>query len=148
MRSDFEVTCFAYEGIDAIKAALAAGIACGTETNPISLRLIAPPLYVMTTNTLDQVSWLDFNASTVRYQNILPDHIAKNVHGAVSVLIFLGPNAVAMHRRTSRTLDHVSWLKVARRGTFHAASRSSHEISCYSHSSTSFLSQNAAFKDV
>lgn len=54
VRTDFEVTCFAYEGIDAIKAALNAGIACGTEINPISIRLIAPPLYVMTCNTLDQ----------------------------------------------------------------------------------------------
>eukprot|EP00285_Hemiselmis_virescens_P012506 CAMPEP_0173387392 /NCGR_PEP_ID=MMETSP1356-20130122/9897_1 /TAXON_ID=77927 ORGANISM="Hemiselmis virescens, Strain PCC157" /NCGR_SAMPLE_ID=MMETSP1356 /ASSEMBLY_ACC=CAM_ASM_000847 /LENGTH=434 /DNA_ID=CAMNT_0014343991 /DNA_START=98 /DNA_END=1402 /DNA_ORIENTATION=- len=54
VRSDFEVTCFAYEGIDAIKAALTAGMACGTELNPITCRLIAPPLYVMTCNTLDQ----------------------------------------------------------------------------------------------
>ena len=29
MRSDFEVTCFAYEGIDAIKAALMKGIESG-----------------------------------------------------------------------------------------------------------------------
>mmetsp|Transcript_28653 Transcript_28653/g.66992 ORF Transcript_28653/g.66992 Transcript_28653/m.66992 type:complete len:433 (+) Transcript_28653:107-1405(+) len=54
VRSDFEVTCFAYEGIDAIKAALTAGMECGTELNPITCRLIAPPLYVMTCNTLDQ----------------------------------------------------------------------------------------------
>jgi hypothetical protein len=33
----------------------AAGIEYGTEVNPISVRLIAPPLYVMTCNTLDQV---------------------------------------------------------------------------------------------
>eukprot|EP00960_Hanusia_phi_P030649 748758-Hanusia_phi.AAC.2 len=55
VRSDFEVTCFAYEGIDAIKASLLEGVKCGTEMNPISVRLIAPPLYVMTCNTLDQV---------------------------------------------------------------------------------------------
>ena len=55
VRSDFEVTCFAYEGIDAIKAALMKGIEHGTEINPIAVRLIAPPLYVMTCNTLDQV---------------------------------------------------------------------------------------------
>jgi translation initiation factor 2 subunit 1 len=54
VRSDFEVTCFAYEGIDAIKAALTKGMESGTELNPISIRLIAPPLYVMTCNTLDQ----------------------------------------------------------------------------------------------
>jgi len=59
VRSDFEVTCFAYEGIDAIKAALMKGIEYGTEVNPISVRLIAPPLYVMTCNTLDQDIGID-----------------------------------------------------------------------------------------
>mmetsp|Transcript_29240 Transcript_29240/g.69436 ORF Transcript_29240/g.69436 Transcript_29240/m.69436 type:complete len:434 (+) Transcript_29240:144-1445(+) len=59
VRSDFEVTCFAYEGIDAIKEALLAGIKVGTEVNPITVRLIAPPLYVMTCNTLDQDFGID-----------------------------------------------------------------------------------------
>mmetsp|Transcript_45259 Transcript_45259/g.66387 ORF Transcript_45259/g.66387 Transcript_45259/m.66387 type:complete len:454 (+) Transcript_45259:115-1476(+) len=59
VRSDFEVTCFAYEGIDAIKAALMKGIEHGTEINPIAVRLIAPPLYVMTCNTLDQEFGID-----------------------------------------------------------------------------------------
>jgi len=54
VRTDFEVTCFSYAGIDAIKGALTAGMNCGTEINPITCRLIAPPLYVMTCNTLDQ----------------------------------------------------------------------------------------------
>jgi translation initiation factor 2 subunit 1 len=40
IRADIEVTCFTYEGIDAIKEAL--------------LELIAPPMYVMTTMTLDK----------------------------------------------------------------------------------------------
>eukprot|EP00802_Teleaulax_amphioxeia_P004534 Tamp_04538.p1 GENE.Tamp_04538~~Tamp_04538.p1 ORF type:complete len:493 (-),score=130.97 Tamp_04538:1777-3138(-) len=59
VRSDFEVTCFAYEGIDAIKAALTKGIESGTEMNPITVRLIAPPLYVMTCNTLEQDIGID-----------------------------------------------------------------------------------------
>jgi hypothetical protein len=39
VRSDFEVTCFAYEGIDAIKAALMKGIESGygLYTNTLSL---------------------------------------------------------------------------------------------------------------
>ncbi|KAJ3385819.1 hypothetical protein HDU84_002001 [Entophlyctis sp. JEL0112] len=55
IRSDIEVTCYGYEGIDAIKAALSAGEACSTETVPIKIQLVAPPLYVMTTNSLDKV---------------------------------------------------------------------------------------------
>merc|ERR1712070_772597 len=43
IRADFEVTCFSYEGIDAIKAALFAGEAAGsTEDTKVHIRLIAP----------------------------------------------------------------------------------------------------------
>ncbi|XP_063217449.1 eukaryotic translation initiation factor 2 subunit 1 [Bacillus rossius redtenbacheri] len=51
IRSDIEVACYGYEGIDAVKAALRAGLACSTEEMPIKINLIAPPLYVMTTST-------------------------------------------------------------------------------------------------
>jgi translation initiation factor 2 subunit 1 len=49
IRADIEVTCFAYEGIDAIKEALAAG-----EKNAVAIKLIAAPIYVMTMMTLDK----------------------------------------------------------------------------------------------
>ncbi|XP_066999427.1 eukaryotic translation initiation factor 2 subunit 1 [Anabrus simplex] len=51
IRADIEVACYGYEGIDAVKAALRAGLACSTEELPIKINLIAPPLYVMTTST-------------------------------------------------------------------------------------------------
>lgn len=54
IRSDIEVKCFSYEGIDAIKAALKAGEAVSTEAVPIKIRLVAPPLYVVTTNSTDK----------------------------------------------------------------------------------------------
>ena len=44
-------TLFFTPGIDAVKDALRAGIACGTEEVPIKINLIAPPLYVVTTST-------------------------------------------------------------------------------------------------
>ena len=37
IRADIEVTCFGYEGIDAIKAALVAGKQCSTEAMPIKV---------------------------------------------------------------------------------------------------------------
>lgn len=52
LRADIEVTCFHYEGIDAVKAALAAGEACLTEECAIKIKLVAPPLYVVTTASL------------------------------------------------------------------------------------------------
>jgi translation initiation factor 2 subunit 1 len=54
IRSDIEVTCFTYEGIDAIKEALSEGEAVGTPEAPVKIKLIAPPMYVMTCVTLDK----------------------------------------------------------------------------------------------
>lgn len=45
IRADVEVACYGYEGIDAVKSALKAGLALSTEELPIKINLIAPPLY-------------------------------------------------------------------------------------------------------
>merc|ERR1712146_710131 len=54
IRADIEVTCFHYEGINAIKGALLKGVALGTEELPINIKLVAPPLYVMLCSALDK----------------------------------------------------------------------------------------------
>ncbi|CAI2184325.1 16598_t:CDS:2, partial [Funneliformis geosporum] len=54
IRADIEVTCFGYDGIDAIKSALKSGEACDTNDIQIKVKLVAPPLYVMITNALDK----------------------------------------------------------------------------------------------
>jgi len=54
IRADVEVSCFTYEGIDAIREALFAGIACGTDNSAIKIKLIAPPIYVISTMTLEK----------------------------------------------------------------------------------------------
>lgn len=59
IRADIEVTCFKYEGVDAIRAALQAGEAVGTEECPVKIKLIAPPLYVMLTTTLEKQPGID-----------------------------------------------------------------------------------------
>ena len=43
VRADIEVTCYTYEGVDAVKDALRAGVACSTEDMPITIKLVAPP---------------------------------------------------------------------------------------------------------
>ena len=58
IRADIEVACYTYEGIDAVKDALRAGIACSTDAVPIRINLIAPPLYVMTTSTPEKTDGL------------------------------------------------------------------------------------------
>lgn len=59
VRADVEVGCCVYEGIDAVKNALRAGIACSTEDMQVKINLIAPPLYVVTTTTLDKDKGLE-----------------------------------------------------------------------------------------
>jgi translation initiation factor 2 subunit 1 len=59
LRADIEVTCFDYEGIDAVRAALFAGEATSTEQSGIKVKLVAPPLYVVTTQALDKQQGMD-----------------------------------------------------------------------------------------
>jgi len=54
IRADFECSCFTYEGIDAVKEALRAGIKVGNEEIPVKINLIAPPVYVMTCSTSEK----------------------------------------------------------------------------------------------
>lgn len=54
IRSDVEVACYAYEGINAVKDALRAGLAVSEEDLQVKINLIAPPLYVVTTVSLDK----------------------------------------------------------------------------------------------
>ena len=53
-RADIEVSCYSNEGIDAIKIALKEGLKLSTEEKPIKINLIAPPVYVVTSSSLDR----------------------------------------------------------------------------------------------
>lgn len=59
IRADVEVICTNYEGVDAVKRALRKGLELSTETMPIKINLIAPPLYVVTTQTLERTDGLE-----------------------------------------------------------------------------------------
>ncbi|EJD41994.1 eukaryotic translation initiation factor 2 subunit alpha [Auricularia subglabra TFB-10046 SS5] len=59
MRADVELSCFTPAGIDAIKRALRAGEAVSTDAVPIRAKLVAPPLYVLTTNATDKYGAVD-----------------------------------------------------------------------------------------
>ncbi|KAF2503136.1 eukaryotic translation initiation factor 2 subunit alpha [Mytilinidion resinicola] len=54
VRSDVEVTCFGYEGIDAVKTALRCAEAKNTPDNHVKVKLVSPPLYVLTSQCLDK----------------------------------------------------------------------------------------------
>lgn len=54
VRADVEVTCFGYEGIDAVKNALRRAEARNTQDTQVKVKLVSPPLYVLTSQTLDK----------------------------------------------------------------------------------------------
>jgi translation initiation factor 2 subunit 1 len=61
IRADVEVSCFTYEGIDAIREALFAGMNVGGDTAhaKIKINLIAPPIYVLSTMALEKEAGID-----------------------------------------------------------------------------------------
>lgn len=54
VRADIEVTCFGYDGIDAVKDALRTAEEDNTAESQIRVKLVAPPLYVLTSQCLDK----------------------------------------------------------------------------------------------
>ncbi|GKT48593.1 eukaryotic translation initiation factor 2 subunit alpha [Colletotrichum spaethianum] len=54
VRADVEVTCFGYEGIDAVKAALRTAESRNDDQTQVKVRLVSPPLYVLTSTCLDK----------------------------------------------------------------------------------------------
>ena len=58
-RADVELTCFAFDGVLRIQDAMRAAEAASTEQAPVRMKLVAPPLYVLTTQTLDKQAGLD-----------------------------------------------------------------------------------------
>ncbi|CUM48786.1 unnamed protein product [Debaryomyces tyrocola] len=54
IRADVEVSCFSYEGIDAIKKALTAAEEVSTEQMAVKAKLVAAPLYVISVQALDK----------------------------------------------------------------------------------------------
>lgn len=54
IRGDIELKCFHYDGVLHIKDAMRKAEQAGTDECPVKIKLVAPPLYVLTTQTLDK----------------------------------------------------------------------------------------------
>mmetsp|Transcript_10464 Transcript_10464/g.18283 ORF Transcript_10464/g.18283 Transcript_10464/m.18283 type:complete len:331 (-) Transcript_10464:790-1782(-) len=63
IRADVELTCFQYDGIEHIKAAMRCAEAASTEECTVKMKLVAPPLYVLTTFSLDKVKGVELLTS-------------------------------------------------------------------------------------
>ena len=54
IRADVELTCFGYDGVLHIKDAMRAAQALSHDDCIVKMKLVAPPLYVLTTSTLEK----------------------------------------------------------------------------------------------
>lgn len=96
IRADVELTCFQYDGIESIKTAIRAAEACSTEDCAVKMKLVAPPLYVLTTQTLDKQKGVD--VLTVACEACL-----KSIEGAKGKLV-VKEAARAVSERDDRLL--------------------------------------------
>jgi len=88
VRADVEVTCFGYEGIDAVKTALRTAEANNTPENQVKVKLVSPPLYVLTSTCLEKHLGIQ-----VLEQAIID--IKKNIEGAGgNCIVKMEPKAV------------------------------------------------------
>jgi translation initiation factor 2 subunit 1 len=88
VRADVEVTCFSYDGIDAVKDALRCAEAKNTPETQVKVKLVSPPLYVLTSQCLDK------NAGISTLDEAIKD-IEENITKAGGNLVIrMAPKAV------------------------------------------------------
>jgi translation initiation factor 2 subunit 1 len=89
IRADIEVTCFGYDGIDAIKDALAKAEARSTKDTIVKVKLVSPPLYVLTSQCLDKNQGIEILEAAIKD---VTECISKYTHG--SCFVKMAPKAV------------------------------------------------------
>lgn len=90
LRADIELTCYTPAGIDAIKRALKAGEKASSEQVPIRAKLVAPPLYVLTTNATDKFAAVDrLERSIEAIQNTIEEEGGNLV---IKMKVYLQPS--------------------------------------------------------
>jgi translation initiation factor 2 subunit 1 len=88
VRADVEVTCFGYEGIDAVKAALRKAEEKNTPETQVKVKLVSPPLYVLTSQCLDKNHGLETLEASIK-------DIEQSIKAAGgSLIVKMAPKAV------------------------------------------------------
>ncbi|KKZ61168.1 translation initiation factor 2 subunit 1 [[Emmonsia] crescens] len=91
VRADVEVTCFGYEGIDAVKDALRTAESNNTQDAQVKVKLVSPPLYVLTSHCLDKSHGISVLEESIK-------SIDANIRAAGgSCVVKMAPKAVTEH---------------------------------------------------
>ncbi|KKA29638.1 hypothetical protein TD95_000677 [Thielaviopsis punctulata] len=88
IRADIEVTCFGYDGIDAVKEALRTAEARNTEETQVKVKLVSPPLYVLTSTCLDKA------VGITRLEEAIVDVRQKIEEAGGNLVVKMEPKAV------------------------------------------------------
>ena len=91
VRADVEVTCFKYDGIDAIKDALRTAEAKNTPEAEVKVKLVSPPHYVITIQCLDKQMGIGLLEQGIKD---IEENIKKSGGGLV---VRMAPKAVTEH---------------------------------------------------
>lgn len=91
VRADVEVTCFKYDGIDAIKDALRTAEAKNTPEAEVRVKLVSPPHYVITIQCLDKSMGIALLEQGIKD---IEENIKKSGGGLV---VRMAPKAVTEH---------------------------------------------------
>ncbi|KAH8424197.1 translation initiation factor eIF2 subunit alpha [Aspergillus melleus] len=91
VRADIEVTCFGYDGIDAVKTALRTAEESNTPETQIKVKLVAPPLYVLTSQCLDKTIGIQMLEEAIQRIE------AKIKEAGGGCIIKMAPKAVTEH---------------------------------------------------
>lgn len=105
LRADIELTCYTPTGIDAIKKALRAGEKSSTEAVPIKAKLVAPPLYVLSTNATDKVREMPFAVcirltSSTKYAAV--ERLERAIESIQGTIEKLGGNLIVKMKVSKR----------------------------------------------
>jgi translation initiation factor 2 subunit 1 len=91
VRADVEVTCFKYDGIDAVKDALRTAEAKNTPDTQVKVKLVSPPHYVLTSQCLDKGHGIMLLEEAIK-------SISSTIQGAGGACVVkMAPKAVTEH---------------------------------------------------
>ena len=91
IRADVEVTCFKYDGIDAVKDALRKAEAKSTQDTQVKVKLVSPPHYVLTSQCLDK------QAGITLLEEAIKDLDTSIKEAGGGCVVRMAPKAVTEH---------------------------------------------------
>ncbi|KAH0882435.1 hypothetical protein HID58_058531 [Brassica napus] len=118
IRADIELKCFQFDGVVHIKVeAMRKAEAAGNDDCPVKIKLVAPPLYVLTTHTLDKDQGIKIlDEAIVACTETIEEHkgklVVKEAPRAVSIFFFTVELSQVSERDDKMLTEHMAKLRM------------------------------------